>query len=71
MLKGLRSIEKIIIARAYLVITILKLRSNNNFNPGLYRGIRGHSVLLPQNLELLLDLPLSEIMPIDKVVRVM
>ncbi len=70
MLEGLKSAEEAVIAQAHPVITILKLRPNNTFNPGSYRGIRGHSVLLPQNPWPLLDLLPSETTPIDKVVRV-
>ncbi len=70
MLEDLTSAEEAVIARAHLVITILKLRSNNTFNLRSYRGICGHSVLLPQNPRPLLDLLLSETMPVDEVVKV-
>lgn len=46
MLNSLTSIEKVVIAQAYPVITIIKLRPNNTFNSRSYRGVRGHSVLL-------------------------
>ena len=39
-LKGLTSAEEDVIARAHPVITISKLRPNNNFNCGFYKGIR-------------------------------
>ncbi len=70
MLEGLTSAEEAVIAQAYPVITILKLRPNNTFNPGSYRGIRGHSVLLPPNPGPLLDLLPSKTTPVDEVVRV-
>ncbi len=70
MLEGLMSTKKAVIARAHPVITILKLRLNNSFNPGLHRGIRGHSVLLPQNPGTLLNLLSSETTPVDEVIRV-
>ncbi len=70
MLEGLTSAEEAVIARVHLVITILKLRPNNTFNPGSYKGIRGHSVLLPQNPGPLLDLLPSETTLVDEVVRV-
>ncbi len=43
---------------------------HDSFNPGTYRGVRGHSVLLPQNPGPLLILLLSETTSIDDVVRV-
>ncbi len=49
-LEDLTSARKAVIVRVYPITTILKLRPNNNFNSGTYRGIRGHSILLPQNL---------------------
>ncbi len=46
-LEDLTSNEEAVIARANLVVTILKLKLNDSFNPRTYRGVRGHSVLLP------------------------
>ncbi len=46
-LEDLTSAEEVVIARAHPVVTILKLRPNNSFNPGTYRGVRGYSILLP------------------------
>lgn len=69
-LEGLTSAEETIIAQAHPVITILKLSSNNSFNLAWYRYVCRYSVLLPQNPGSLLDLLLSKITPIDKVVRV-
>lgn len=71
MLKDLTSAEEAVITQIHLVIIILKLRLNNTFNPRLYRGIREHSVLLPQNPRRLFDLLLSKITLVDKVVKVM
>ena len=45
MLKGFTFAEEVVIARVYLVIIILKLRLNNVFNPGAYRGIYGYYML--------------------------
>ena len=49
LLEGLTSTKKVVIARTHLVVSILKLRPNNRFNPWSYRGICGHFMLLPQN----------------------
>ncbi len=70
LLEDLTSAEEAVIARAYLVITILKLRPNNSFNPRTYKGVCGHSVLLPQNLGSLLTLLPSKTTSVDDVVRV-
>lgn len=59
-LKDFTSIEEVVITRVYLVITILKSKINNSFNPGVYKGIYGYSVLLLQNPRpLLILLPLE------------
>ncbi len=71
MLEGLTSAKEAVIAQAHPVITILKLRPNNSFKPGLYRGVRGHRVLLSQNSGSLFDLLPSKTMSIDKIVRLM
>lgn len=69
-LHGLTTAEEVVIARAHPVVTILKLRPNEKFNPGSYGGVRGHSVLLPQNPGLLLTLLPSETTSIDDVLRI-
>ena len=46
-LEDLISAEKVVIARAHPVVTILKLKLNNNINLGTYRGVCRHFVLLP------------------------
>lgn len=68
MLEGLIFADKAAIAQAHSVITILKLRPNNCFKLRSYKDVREHSMLLPQNPGLLLNLLPSEI--INKVVRV-
>ncbi len=71
MLEGLPSVENAVISQVYPVITILKLKPNNSFNPESYRGVHGHFMLLPQNTEPLLYLLPSKTTHVDKVVRVM
>ncbi len=68
LLEDLKSAEKAVIVRAYLVVTIMKLKPNDSFNPGTYRGVRRHFVLLPQNPGLLLTLLLLEMTSVDDVV---
>ncbi len=70
LLEDLTSTKKAVIAKGYPVVTILKLKPNNNFNPGIYRGIHRHSVLLPQNPGLLLTLFPSETTFVDDILRV-
>ncbi len=70
LLEHLTSAEEAVIARAHLVVTILKLKPNNNFNPGTYRGICRHSVLLFQNPRPVFTLLLLEMTSIDNVVQV-
>ncbi len=67
-LEDLTSAEEAVIARAHLVVTILKLRPNNSFNPRTYRGVRGYSMLLPQNPRPLLTLLPSKMTSVDDVV---
>lgn len=69
-LENLSIAEEAVIARAHPVVTILKLRPNNRFNPGAYRGIRGHAVLLPQNPGPLLTLLPSDLAALGDVVRI-
>ena len=69
-LENLSIAEEAVIARAHPVVTILKLRPNNRFNPGAYRGIRGHAVLLPQNPGPLLTLLPSDSAALGDVVRI-
>ncbi len=45
-LKDLTSAEEAVIIKVYLVVTILKLRPNNSFNLGTYRGVCRYSILL-------------------------
>lgn len=49
LLKDFTFAEKVIIARIYLVISILKFRLNNSFNLRLYKGICKYFVFLPKN----------------------
>lgn len=69
-LEGLTSAEKVVIAKAHPVITILKLKPNNNFNPGLYRSICRPSMLLLQNPGSLLNLLPSETTSVDDIVKI-
>ena len=69
-LENLSIAEEAVIARAHPVVTILKLRPNNRFNPGAYRGIRGHAILLPQNPGPLLTLLPSDSAALEDVVRI-
>lgn len=70
LLNGFTSAEKAVIAKTHSVITILKLRPNNKFNSGLYRGVQGHSILLPQNPGRLLNLLLSNTTSVNDVMQV-
>ena len=70
-LEDLTSIEEAVIAKAHPVVTILKLRPNNSFNPGIYRDVCGHFVFLSQNTKPLFILLPSEITFVDDVVQVM
>ena len=69
-LKIFISTKEALITKAHLVIIILKLRPNNSFISGTYRGVRGHSLLLSKNLRPLLTLLPSETTSMDDVVRV-
>lgn len=69
-LDGLTTAEEAVIVKAHPVITILKLRPNNKFNPKLYQGIKRHSVLLPQNPDLFLILLPSETTYIHDILRI-
>ncbi len=70
LLEDLISAEEAIIARAHPVVIILKLRPNDSFNPGTYRAVCGHSILLPQNPRPLLTLLPSEMTSVDDVMQV-
>ncbi len=70
LLEDLTSTEEAVIARAHSVVTILKLRPNNSFNPQIYRGVHRHFVLLPQNLRPLLTLLPLEMTSVDDVMQV-
>ena len=69
LLENLTSAKKTVIARVHLVITISKLRPNNSFNLGPYRGVCRHSVLLPQNPRPLLILLLLKTTFVGNLVR--
>lgn len=70
LLDSFTTTEKVVIARAHPVVTILKLKPNNKFNPGSYKDVQGYSVLLWQNLGLLFNLLSSETTSIDEVIQV-
>lgn len=61
-LKSYSIIKKAGIARAHLVVSIFKIKLNSVFNPATYNCIKGHVVLLSQNLTSLLNLLLSLLM---------
>ena len=69
-LENLSIAEEAIIARAHFIVTILKLRPNNRFNPGSYREIRGHTVILSQNSGPLLTLLLFNSAILEDVIRI-
>ena len=62
--------EETILVRVYLVVTILKLKPNNRFNPESYRGIWVHVVILLQNSRPLLTLPPSDLAAIKAIIRI-
>ncbi len=67
-IEDLTSTKEAVIAKIHPVTTILNLWPNNSFNPGTYRGIRRHCILLPQNPGPLLILLLLEMTFVDNVV---
>ena len=69
-LKDLISAEEGVIAKVYLVITIMKLRLNNSFKPGIYKSVYGYFMLLPPNLGPLLILLPSETTSVDNIIQV-
>lgn len=60
-------IKKVIIAKVYLIVIILKLKSNTQFNFKLYKNIQKYFLFLAQNLNLLLNLLLLKIIFIDNI----
>lgn len=70
LLKSLTYTKQFVIARTHLVITILKLKPNNNLNFRSYKGVCRHYMLLPQNLETLLNLFSLETTFVDMIIRV-
>lgn len=69
-LENLSIAEEAIIAKAHLVVTILKLKVNNRFKLGAYRKIRGYAVFLSQNLKLLLILFLFNLATFKDVIHI-
>ena len=62
--------KKVVIAKAHLIITILKLKPNNRFNPRFYRGIQDHVIILFQNLgPLLISFP-SDLATFEDIIRI-
>lgn len=51
MLRNFSIAKETVIARAHFIVIILNLRPNNRFKLGFYKRIRGHAVILSQNLE--------------------
>lgn len=62
--------EKTVIAKAHLVLKILKLKPNGKNNLLAYSRIQGHAVVLPQNLRPLLELLSSSSVVIEDNIRV-
>lgn len=62
-LGDLTFVEKAFIACAYLVMSIIKLRSSRIGSTTFYHWIWGHTVILPQNSE-----PLVKILPLNNLV---
>lgn len=60
--------KEAIIARAYLVVSILKLRLNGAFNLATYNFIRGHAVVFSYNYILLLNLLPSLLIELHNVI---
>ncbi len=58
------------IARAHPIVSILKFRPFGAFNPAAYSRIKGHAVLLPQNLAPLLNLLPSPTLALHNVIRI-
>ncbi len=69
-LADLSMTEEAAIARMYPVVSIFKLRSSGAFNPATYSCIKGHTVLLPQNLAPLLTLLLSPTLALHDDIRI-
>lgn len=70
MLENLSIAEKVVVARAHLIVTILKLKPNNKFNPRFYKRITGHVVILSQKPGPLLTLLLSDLAKIEDIVHI-
>lgn len=70
LLENLTFAKKAVIARTYTIITILKLKTNNSFNLGLYKDICKYFVLLPQNPEPLFNLFLLEITFVNNIIEI-
>lgn len=69
-LENLSIAEEVIIAKAHPIVTILKLKPNYRFNPGSYRRIRSHAIILSQNTRALLILFPSDLAVIEDIVRI-
>ena len=62
--------KEAIIVCAHPVISILKLRPSETFNPIVYSGIKEHIVLFPQNSSSLLILLLFPILALHDIIRI-
>ncbi len=62
--------EEAAIACAHPIVSILKLRPSEAFNPAAYSCIKGHAVLLPQNPAPLLNLLPSPTLALHDVIRI-
>lgn len=69
-LEGYSITKEAAIAHAHLVVSIFKLKPNSAFYPAIYNRIKGHAVLLSQNLTPLLNLLLSLSMKLHNVIYI-
>lgn len=69
-LANLSRVQEALIARAHPVVSILKLRPSEVFNPAAYICIKRYAVLLPQNLSFLLNLLFFPMLALHDVIRI-
>ena len=70
-LSDLTLVEEAIIARAHLMILILKLLPADRASPqSIYKGIRGHAVILPQNPGPFVNMLPSSTFQVQDIIRV-
>lgn len=70
-LEDLTLVEEGVIARAHQLVSILKLRPASRTSPdSIYKGIRGHAVVLPQNPGSLVGMLPSSTFQVEDIIRV-